>query len=148
MPSIETLTRGILAQEGKSPDKPITFHMTPFVPVKGIKGGKMRYLVVGRSGPSGPEMLPPGIYGETNIPPAQFNASLDGIRRAIRIIGAIAKHINAQFAEPKQEPRTAKQIREDRENRRRLVMACRYPSSYSPLGYLMFKLVPAETTKD
>lgn len=138
MPLIETLAGRILAQEGKPPDTPITLHMTQFVHLKGIKGGEMRYLVVGPS--SGSEMLPPGVYAETNIPPAQFNASPDDIGRAIRIIGVIAKHINAQFAEPKQEPRTAKQIRADRENRRRLAMACRFPSSYSPLGGLMFKV--------
>lgn len=91
MPSVEALAGRILTQEGKPPDKPITFHMTPFVPVEGMEGVNIRFLIMGPLGPT--EMLRPGVYVETDMPPARYKPSPDGIPDAIK--EAIERHINA-----------------------------------------------------
>lgn len=132
MPSIETLAREILAREGKPPN-PIPFHMTQFMPVKRMKDVSIRFLL---SGPDGP--LPQGVYVETDsISPVRFAAYPK------RIIRAIERHINAGVK--KREIKRPQINRND--NKRRLIKKCRFPSSYSPLGYLMFKVVPEETTE-
>lgn len=130
MPLRELATK-ILAQEGKplAPDARIpTFHMTPFEPVKRMKGVSIRFLL---SGPDGP--LPQGVYVETDsISPVRFEASPK------RIIRAIERHINAGV---KKRKRKGTQINRN-DNKRWLIKKCRFPSSYSPLGFLMFKVVP------
>lgn len=124
--AVEALAGRILGQENKPP-KPVKFHMTPFepVPVADMEGVEIRYLIIYPYGPV--EMLPVGIYVETDIPPAQFEASPDSIIRAIE------DHINAGVEQKETGP--------DRNNRLRLANRC-----LSPLGYLMFKVATGKIT--
>ena len=88
-----------------------------------------------------------GDEDELKLESFNFTKKAVKVEKGERIAqGVLVKIAIGKFTEVKQKPRTRGQTRADRKNMRRLVNACRYPSSYSPLGYLMFKVVPVETT--
>lgn len=121
--SLAELAGRILAREGRSADQPVGFHIAPSepVPVAGMKGVEIRYLIIGRYGPV--EMLPAGIYVETNIPPARYRPSPNGTSDTIK--EALKRHINAG---PKDRDRLS------------LINPC-----FTPRGYWMFKVATLPT---
>lgn len=91
MPLIETLAGRILAQEGTKSLDQVKLHITPFRPIEEIEGVSIRFIIVSRRGPV--EMLPAGVYVETDMPPARYQPSPNGTPDATK--EAIERHINA-----------------------------------------------------